>query len=115
MNLRKSLRNLAVLSAEALLICNIFLLFNLVLVSLILPYSDILYFVALITILEGGIGLTIGGFFVVAAGPTITKVSEKVLHGEPYSAKRARDAEARARLLFFFSFFLLAIGFLLNV
>jgi hypothetical protein len=52
MNLRRSLRNFAVLSAEALLVCNIFMLFNVVVISLILPYSYILYFVALITILE---------------------------------------------------------------
>ncbi len=115
MKASEKLRVFFVLSLEALLLCDILVLFNLIIVSLFASgYPVVLYYTSLVTVLEGGLGLVLGGLSVVAAGPSITKVQEKLVHGEPWSAKRARESEARARVFFFFSAYLIVIGFLIS-
>ena len=99
---------------EALLLCNVLVLFNTIFVSFFISdVASAIYMISLITLLEGGLGLVFGGLFVVAAGPTVSKIGEKVFHGAPYSAKRARDSDANARVFFFFSVILIFVGFLI--
>lgn len=115
MNAREKLRVFFVLSVKSLLLCDILVLFNIIIVSFLASdYQVVLYYISLVTLLEGGLGLVIGGLSVVAAGPAITKVQEKLVHGQPYSTKRTRESEARARLFFFFSAYLIVIGFLIS-
>lgn len=95
---RKKLRAATTVLAKTLLFSNIFVLLNIVIVSSFMVDALIVtYYVSLLTILEGAVGLVIGGLTVISSGPSMTKVGEKVLHGEPYSAKRARQAEGTAR------------------
>jgi hypothetical protein len=115
MKASEKLRVFFVLSLKALLLCDILVLFNIIIVSyLASDYQVVLYYTSLVTLLEGGMGLVIGGLSVIAAGPTITKMQEKLVRGQPWSAKRARESEARARLFFFFSAYLIVIGFLIS-
>jgi hypothetical protein len=116
MDSRRILKTLLAKSLEALLFCNILVLINILVVSSFQNDSVIvLSFVSLVTFFEGGIGLTMGGLFVVASGPTITKFSEKTLKGPSYSTKRARESEGRAQLFIFFSLFLILFGYFLGM
>ena len=51
---------------------------------------------SLIMLLEGGIGLTVGGA-VAFYSPVGAKISEILFHTEPWTAQRQKEAEKRAR------------------
>jgi len=55
--------------------------------------TDSLSFVML---LEGGIGLTVGGA-VASYSPLSAKISEVFFHSKPWNAKRQKEAEKQAR------------------
>jgi hypothetical protein len=114
MDWRRVSKAFLVRSVEALLFCNILILTNIIVISSIQHDVEVVLSLAsLFTFLEGGIGLTMAGLFVVSSGPTITKFSEKTLHGLPYSTSRAREAEGRAQVFIFVSLFLILFGYLL--
>jgi hypothetical protein len=105
-------KRIFVLFLEALLLSNIVVLFDIIFISFLTTnVAAAIYMLSLVTLLEGGIGLVFGGLMVVGAGPTFSKIGEKAFHGTPYSARRARDSEANARVFFFFSAILIAVGF----
>ncbi|WXG44522.1 MAG: hypothetical protein WED04_10900 [Promethearchaeati archaeon SRVP18_Atabeyarchaeia-1] len=116
MDRRRIAKELLIKTLEALLLCNILILVNILIISYLVNDAVIvLALVSEITLLEGGVGLAMGGLFVLGAGPSATKVSEKAFHGPSYSTKRAREAEGRARLLIFYSAFLILFSYLLSL
>jgi hypothetical protein len=118
MDWHRAAKGFAVVLLRALLLCDIMFLLNIALVSLFLFDAEsaiYLYFVSLLFSLEGGFGLVIGGLMVVAAGPTWSKASQTLFHGEPYTTKRYHERERDARWLFLVSVMLLAIGLLMPV
>ena len=120
MNWSRAIRGFAIAMAECLLVCNIILLFDVIIVSIGLGagFADadvVVYFVSLLLLLEGGMGLVIGGLLVVSAGPGMTKFGEVVFHGEAYTVQRYRRREGEARLLFLVSVLLMLIGYFMPV
>jgi hypothetical protein len=116
MNWRRAVKSFAIVLLKALLICDIILLMNIIFVSaLVVDAQATTYLVSTFMLLEGGIGLTAGGLLVVAAGPSLTKASQMLFHGKPYTVERYREREGEARLLFVLSALLMLIGYLLPV
>ena len=116
LNWSRALRGFAIVAVESLLVCNIILLLDIIIVSI--SFTDagvVVYFVSLLMLLEGGMGLVVGGLLVVSAGPGMTKVGERIFHGEPYTVQRYRHREGEARVLFLVSVLLIVIGYLLPV
>jgi hypothetical protein len=112
---RRRLRGLVAITLEALLFSDIVVLFNFILISFFLSDTQgVMYLVSLVTLIEGGLGLTLGGLAVIGAGPGVSKIGEKVFNRAPYTPERAKHAEGVARVFIFFSVILLAIGFLLG-
>ncbi len=58
--------------------------------------TKIAAFLSLIMLLEGGIGLAVGGA-VASYSPLSAKISEVFFHSKPWDAKRQKEAEKQAR------------------
>ena len=71
---------------------------------------DALSFVLL---LEGGIGLTMGGASA-SYTPVSAKISELVFHSKPWNAKRQKEVERQARILIVTGIFLVFSALLLS-
>jgi hypothetical protein len=68
---------------------------------------------ALITLIEGGLGLVTGGaiaFF----SPAINKIGEGVFHSQPWDAKRQKEAERQGRNWIVTGILLVITGFLIS-
>ncbi|MCW4008166.1 MAG: hypothetical protein NWF09_05710 [Candidatus Bathyarchaeota archaeon] len=58
--------------------------------------NQIAFTLSLLVLLEGGIGLTVGGA-VAFYSPVGAKISEILLHSKPWTAQRQKEAEKQAR------------------
>jgi preprotein translocase subunit SecE len=75
--------------------------------------SQLLSTVSFILLLEGGLGLIMGGGAVMYS-PVASKVGEILFKSEPWNAKRQKEVEKQAQVLIFVGIFLLAIGLLVS-
>jgi hypothetical protein len=48
-----------------------------------------------VMLVEGGLGLTVGGAFVLYS-PTVSKIGEFIFHSKPWNATRQKEAEKQA-------------------
>ena len=91
-------KNILELIARCLLYTSIVVLADFVLlVSLSGELNRIAPSLSFIMLLEGGIGLTIGGATAVYS-PSVAKLSETIFHSKPWDAKRQKEVEAQARM-----------------
>ncbi|GEM_PF-2508860 len=58
--------------------------------------NQVFFALSLLILLEGGIGLTVGGV-VAFYSPVGAKISEILFHSKPWTAQRQREAEKHAR------------------
>lgn len=70
--------------------------------------------ISIIVLLEGGIGLTVGGA-VASYSPLGAKMSELLFHSKPWNAKRRKEAERQARTWILTGIFLICAALLLSV
>jgi hypothetical protein len=83
--------------ARCLLYSLIVILIDFVLIAFLVGgLNQITYSLSFIMLLEGGIGLTVGGA-AASYSPLTAKISETVFHSKPWTAKRQREVEAQAR------------------
>jgi hypothetical protein len=66
-----------------------------------------------LTLLEGGIGLTVGGA-AASYSPIATKISETIFHSKPWSATRQKEVEAQAKAWIATGVFLIFSALLLS-
>ena len=76
-------------------------------------FNQLLSSVSLILLLEGGLGLIMGGGTVMYS-PVASKVGEILFKSEPWNAKRQKEVEKQAQVLIFAGFLLLLIGLLVS-
>jgi hypothetical protein len=84
------------LLASCLIYSLIIVLIDIVLILLFRQASEIASSLSFILLVEGGVGLTVGGitaFFSPLAG----KIEEVIFHSEPWSAVRQKETEKQAR------------------
>ena len=67
----------------------------------------------LVLLLEGGLGLVVGGTSASFSG-TVGKLSEFLLRSEPWDAQRQKDAEIKARAWIVTGVLLILLGFLVS-
>jgi len=90
--------NIFELIARCLLYSSIVILIDFVLIAFLLGgLNKITYSLSFIMLLEGGIGLTVGGA-TASYSPLTAKIGEAVFHSKPWTAKRQKEAEAQARV-----------------
>ncbi len=83
--------------ARCLLYSFIVILIDFVLIVLLAGgLNQITYSLSFVMLLEGGIGLVVGGA-AVSFSPVTAKVSETVFHSKPWTAKRQKEVEAQAK------------------
>ena len=58
--------------------------------------DQIVPYLSLVMLAEGGVGLTVGGAIVLYS-PIGSKIGEIIFHSEPWSAKRGKEAEKQAK------------------
>ena len=86
------------LIARCLVYSSIVILIDFVLiVSLSGGLNQITYSLSFVMLLEGGIGLTIGGAAALYS-PLVAKISETIFHSKPWNAKRQKDVENQAKI-----------------
>ncbi len=94
MNTRKTVLELL---ARSLLYSLVVIVIDFVLIfSLKGGLNQITYSLSFVMLLEGGIGLTVGGA-VASYSPLSAKISEVLFHSKPWDAKRLKEAEKQAR------------------
>jgi len=71
--------------------------------------SQITAMVSLILVLEGGLGLTLGGV-VAMYSPVVSKAGEILFRSEPWSQERRKTSEKQGQMLIAIGLFLLLIG-----
>ena len=67
-----------------------------------------------VVLLEGGIGLTVGGA-VASYSPLSAKISEVLFHSKPWTAARQKEAERQARTVIVTGLILVFAALLLSV
>ena len=75
--------------------------------------NQLLSSVSFILLIEGGLGLLMGGGAVMYS-PVASKVGEILFKSEPWNAKRQKEVEKQAQVLIFAGFLLLLIGLLVS-
>jgi hypothetical protein len=75
--------------------------------------NQLLYYISLILMLEGALGLIMGGGATMYS-PVANKVGEILFKSEPWNAKRQREVEKQGQVLISVGFFLLLIGLLVS-
>lgn len=68
---------------------------------------------SLIMLLEGGIGLTVGGALAFYS-PLGAKISEVLFHSKPWTARRQKEAEKQARTWIATGTFLVLVSFVIS-
>jgi hypothetical protein len=92
-----TLRNMLWLVAMCSLYSLIVSLIDIILIVLFAGgLNQITYSLSFVMLLEGGIGLTVGGA-TASYSPLTAKISETIFHSKPWTAKRQREVEAQAR------------------
>ena len=108
------LNNALKLFASCLIYSLIITLIDFVIVFLFTKdFNQLLSSVSLILLLEGGLGLIMGGGAVMYS-PVASKLGEILFKSEPWNAKRQKEVEKQAQLLIFSGFFLLLMGLLVS-
>ncbi len=75
--------------------------------------TQLLYYVSLILLLEGALGLIAGGGAVMYS-PVASKVSEIIFKSEPWNAKRQKEVEKQGQGLILIGISLLFAGLLVS-
>ena len=75
--------------------------------------SQIVLYLSLALLVEGGLGLTVGGA-VASFSPTVSKIEESIFHSKPWDAKRQREAEKQARTWIVTGIVLVLVGLLIS-
>ena len=84
--------------AASLLYSSIVILIDFVIIFFLQEgLNQILDVLSFVLLLEGGIGLTVGGA-AASYSPLGAKISEVLFHSEPWNAKRQKEAERHAGL-----------------
>jgi hypothetical protein len=108
------LKNALKLFASCLIYSLIITLIDLVIVFLFTQdLNQLLSSVSLILLLEGGLGLIMGGGAVMYS-PVASKVGEILFKSEPWNAKRQKEVEKQAQMLILVGIFSLVIGLLVS-
>lgn len=68
--------------------------------------NQIIYWLSLISLLEGGLGL-VAGAGTVFYSPLFSKVTEKIFHSKPWTYKRQKKTEQQAQIWILTAFFLI--------
>jgi hypothetical protein len=85
------------LFASCLIYSSIIILIDFVLILFFRQeLAQIVYSLSFVVLIEGGVGLTVGGAIVLYS-PLSAKMGEVILHSKPWDAKRQREAEAQAK------------------
>jgi hypothetical protein len=72
-----------------------------------------LYLLSFVLLIEGGISLVVGGGMA-SFSTAFGKISETILHSEPWDAKRLREAESNARVWIATGLLLFLFGLLVS-
>ena len=108
------LNNALKLFASCLIYSLIITLIDFIIVFLFTQdFNQLLSSISLILLLEGGLGLIMGGGAVMYS-PVANKVGEILFKSEPWNAKRQKEVEKQAQVLIFAGLFLLLIGLLVS-
>lgn len=75
--------------------------------------NEIIYSLSFVMLLEGGIGLVVGGGAVLYS-PASAKISETIFHTKPWDAKRQKEVENQTRAWIITGFFLVLEALLLS-
>ena len=82
---------------RSLLYSSIIILIDFLLIVFITGgFNQIIYDLSFLMLLEGGIGLTVGGA-AASYSPIGAKLSETIFHSKPWNAKRQKEAENQAK------------------
>ena len=84
-----------------------------ILFSLAGRLEEITYSLSIVMLLEGGIGLVVGGGAVLYS-PVSAKISEMILHTKPWNAKRQKEVETQTRAWIITGVFLVLEALLLS-
>jgi hypothetical protein len=85
------------LIASCLIYSLIIILIDFVLILFFRQVSaQIVYSLSFVMLIEGGVGLTVGGTIVLYS-PLSAKIGEVILHSKPWDAKRQREVETQAK------------------
>lgn len=68
--------------------------------------NQITYWLSLISLLEGGLGLVVGAGTVFYS-PIFSKVTEKIFHSKPWNYQRQKKTEQQAQLWILTAFFVI--------
>ena len=102
------------LIAKCLLLSLIIILVDFVILFFLAGRLDeITYSLSLVMLLEGGIGLVIGGGAVLYS-PASAKLSEMIFHTKPWNAKRQKELETQIRAWIITGAFLVLEALLLS-
>ena len=101
--------------AEGLFYSSIVILIDLLIIFFIQGgFNEVLDVLSFILLLEGGIGLVVGGASV-SYVPLGAKISEALFHSKPWSADRQRETEKQAILWIITGVFLVFEALILSV
>ena len=96
-NLMISWRTILEFVAKCLIFSFIIILIDFVILFLLAGgLNEIIYSLSFVMLLEGGIGLVVGGGAVLYS-PASAKISETIFHTKPWSAKRQKELETQTR------------------
>ena len=109
-----SWRTLLKFIAKCLLYSFVIILIDFVILfSLAGRLEEITYSLSIVMLLEGGIGLVVGGGAVLYS-PVSAKISEMILHTKPWNAKRQKEVETQTRAWIITGVFLVLEALLLS-
>ena len=92
-----SWRTLLEFLAKCLLYSFVIILIDFVILFFLVGRPDeIIYPLSIVMLLEGGIGLVVGGGAVLYS-PASAKISEMIFHTKPWNAKRQKEVETQSR------------------
>jgi hypothetical protein len=90
-------RSILELLASCLFYSLVVILIDVVLILIFFgDLSQVAYFLSLVILVEGGLGLIVGGAISLNT-PIISKMGEVFFHSKPWSAKRQKELETKAR------------------
>jgi hypothetical protein len=75
--------------------------------------SKITTMISLILVLEGGLGLALGGM-VASYSPVVSKIGEILFRSEPWNQERRKTSEKQGQGLIVVGLFLLLIGLIIS-
>jgi hypothetical protein len=88
-------------------------LIDFILIVFIAGFNQIIYNLSFLMLLEGGIGLAVGGA-AASYSPIGAKLSEIIFHSKPWNAKRQREVEQQAKTWIVTGIFLIVVALSLS-